>query len=112
MPLPVIEIKPHEGFYNYENKYTHGATEYIAPAELDIKTTFQAQMMAVKAHKNLGCSSYSRTDLRLSDDGKLYALEINTAPGMTETSLVPKAAAAVGISMPELVKMILETAHV
>ena len=111
MPLPVIEIKPHEGFYDYQNKYTHGATEYITPAELDADIYFQAQYAAVKAHCKLGCLSYSRSDFRLTPDGKLFILETNTAPGMTDTSLVPKAAQAVGISMPELTRRILETAH-
>ena len=111
MALPVIEIKPHEGFYDYQNKYTHGATEYITPAELDPKTYFEVQYAAVKAHYKLGCFSYSRSDFRLTPDGKIYILETNTAPGMTDTSLVPKAAAAVGISMPDLVKRILMTAH-
>ena len=107
--LPLIEIVPHEGFYDYKNKYTKGATEYIVPAKIDEKNAKIISDMAVKAHKVLGCSGYSRADFRLSKDGA-YILEVNTAPGMTATSLVPKAAAAVGVSMPEFVKIILQMA--
>ena len=107
--LPLIEIVPHQGFYDYKNKYTKGATEYIVPAKIDEKNAKIISDMAVKAHKVLGCSGYSRADFRLSKDGA-YILEVNTAPGMTATSLVPKAAAAVGVSMPEFVKIILQMA--
>jgi len=107
--LPLIEIVPHQGFYDYKNKYTKGATEYIVPAKIDEKDAKIISDMAVKAHEVLGCSGYSRSDFRLSKDGA-YILEVNTAPGMTATSLVPKAAAAVGVSMPEFVKMILQMA--
>ena len=113
--LPLIEIVPHEGFYDYKNKYTKGATEYIVPAKIDTESAKIISEMAVKAHEVLGCSGYSRADFRLSKDGGspadgAYILEVNTAPGMTATSLVPKAAAAIGISMPEFVKIILELA--
>ena len=104
--LPLIEIVPHQGFYDYKNKYTKGATEYIVPAKIDDKDAKIISDMAVKAHEVLGCSGYSRSDFRLSKDGA-YILEVNTAPGMTATSLVPKAAAAVGVSMPEFVKIIM-----
>ena len=107
--LPLIEIVPHEGFYDYKNKYTKGATEYIVPAKIDSENSKIISDMAVKAHEVLGCSGYSRADFRLSDNGA-YILEVNTAPGMTATSLVPKAAAAVGVSMPEFVKIILQMA--
>ncbi|MBR2208606.1 MAG: D-alanine--D-alanine ligase [Synergistaceae bacterium] len=107
--LPLIEIVPHQGFYDYKNKYTKGATEYIVPAKIDEKNAKIISDMAVKAHEVLGCSGYSRADFRLSKDGA-YILEVNTAPGMTATSLVPKAAAAVGVSMPEFVKIILQMA--
>ena len=109
--LPIIEIKPHEGFYDYANKYTAGATEYIVPAKLTDEEISQVSEMAVKAHKVLGCSGYSRSDFRLSNDGKAYILEVNTAPGMTATSLVPKAAKAKGISMSEFVKAVMKMAH-
>ena len=108
--LPVVEIAPHTGFYDYKNKYTSGATEYIVPAKLDPEVFAQVQAMAVKAHDSLGCSGYSRADFRLSPDGIAYILEVNTAPGMTATSLVPKAAKAVGVSMSEFVSAIMNMA--
>ncbi len=108
--LPVVEIAPHKGFYDYSNKYTSGATEYIVPAKLAPAIFAQVQAMAVKAHDSLGCSGYSRADFRLSPDGKAYILEVNTAPGMTATSLVPKAANAIGVSMSEFVSAIMNMA--
>ena len=108
--LPVIEIVPHTGFYDYSNKYTSGATEYLVPAPLSREEAELVQGLAVKAHSVLGCSGYSRTDFRLSPDGKAYILEVNTAPGMTATSLVPKAARAIGVSMSDFVKAIMNMA--
>ena len=108
--LPVVEIAPHTGFYDYANKYTSGATEYIVPAKLPADTAARVQAMAVKAHEALGCSGYSREDFRLSPDGSVYILEANTAPGMTATSLVPKAARAAGVSMSEFVSEIMRMA--
>ncbi|MBQ7221614.1 MAG: D-alanine--D-alanine ligase [Synergistaceae bacterium] len=109
--LPVIEIAPHTGFYDYANKYTSGATDYIVPAKSLTPEEFaNVQAMAVKAHEALGCSGYSRADFRLAPDGKAYILEVNTAPGMTGTSLVPKAAKAIGVSMSEFVSEIMSSA--
>ena len=110
--LPVIEIKPHEGYYDYANKYTKGATEYICPAEIDDETAKRIGDYAVKAHESLGCRAYSRSDFRLTPEGEAYILEVNTAPGMTATSLVPKAAKAKGISMADFVKAIMNMAKV
>lgn len=110
--LPVIEIKPHEGYYDYANKYTKGATEYICPAEIDDETAKRIGDYAVKAHESLGCRAYSRSDFRLTPEGEAYILEVNTAPGMTATSLVPKAAKAKGISMAEFVKAIMNMAKI
>ena len=109
--LPVIEIIPHHGFYDYTNKYTKGATEYIVPAEIDDDIRAKVSEYSVKAHEALGCRAYSRADFRLKPDGSVYILEVNTAPGMTATSLVPKAAAAIGVSMSEFVKHIMMTAR-
>lgn len=109
--LPVIEIKPRAGFYDYRNKYTAGAVDYIIPAEIDDELTSRISKIAVKAHETLGCRSYSRSDFRLDESGNVYILEVNTAPGMTATSLVPKAANAAGISMPELVRMIINSSY-
>ena len=110
--LPVIEIRPHEGYYDYTNKYTKGATEYIVPAEIPDDIAAMIGGYAVKAHEALGCSAYSRADFRLTPDGRAYILEENTAPGMTATSLVPKAARAAGVSMSDFVKAIMNMAKV
>jgi len=108
--LPVIEIRPRKGFYDYESKYTKGMTEYLVPAPIDEDTAKQAQEWALIAHRALYQRGVSRTDFRLDGKGNLYVLEINSIPGMTETSLLPKAAAAAGISFEELVVEILKSA--
>ncbi len=96
--LPVVEIRPKIGVYDYDSKYTPGATEYLVPAPLDETATRLVQEASVAAHDSLGCTVYSRVDLRMDSDGLPLVLEVNTAPGMTATSLVPKAAAAAGMS--------------
>jgi D-alanine-D-alanine ligase len=105
--LPIIEIRPLEGFYDYTNKYTKGKTEYFCPAELPEKITAQIQNYALAAHRAVGNTVYSRIDFLLEGDIP-YCLEINTIPGMTATSLLPKAAAAVGIAFPQLCRRIVE----
>lgn len=100
--LAIVEIKPHEGFYDYEHKYTKGASEYSCPAPLDQKTTQMVQDTALRAHRALGLEVYSRVDILLRADGSPFVLEANTIPGMTETSLLPKAAAAGGTGFLEL----------
>ncbi len=100
--LPVIQIVPRRGFYTYEAKYTAGMTEYLCPAPLSPEENAAVCEASVAAHRSLGCSVYSRVDLRLADEGTPFVLEVNTAPGMTATSLVPKSAAANGWSFPEL----------
>ena len=94
--LPVVEIRPHEGFYDYTNKYTKGATEYLVPAPLSEIQTEAVQAVALAAKRALGLKVYSRVDVLLGLEGPTV-LEINTIPGMTETSLLPKAAAASGL---------------
>ncbi|MGM0369226.1 MAG: D-alanine--D-alanine ligase [Bacillota bacterium] len=106
--LPVIEIKPKDGVYDFDAKYTKGATEFVIPAELEETTYDQAQSLALQAHKALNCSGVSRVDLRVAPSGEAYVLEVNTIPGMTETSLLPQAAAEFGIDFPELVEQILK----
>ena len=96
--LAVVEIRPHEGFYDYAHKYTKGASEYFCPAPLDEATTRCVQATALAAHRALGLEVYSRVDILLRADGTPFVLEANTIPGMTETSLLPKAAAAAGLS--------------
>ncbi|MDO5380716.1 MAG: D-alanine--D-alanine ligase [Acidaminococcaceae bacterium] len=108
--LPVINIVPHSGVYDFHSKYTKGATEYLVPAPLDEATTRYVQELAVATYKVLGCSGVARVDVMLDEAGKGYVLEANTVPGMTATSLVPKAAAAVGIAFPELCEKILLSA--
>ena len=105
--LPIIEIKPLDGFYDYTNKYTKGKTEYFCPADLPEKITKQIQTHALTAHLALGGTVYSRIDFLLEGDAA-YCLEVNTIPGMTATSLLPKAAAAVGIDFPQLCRKIIE----
>lgn len=109
-PLPVIEIAPKEGFYDYEAKYTPGKTEYRCPAPISEEKQGEVQEISLKAYQVLGCHGCARVDLRLSAHGEIFIIEVNTVPGMTETSLVPKAAAQKGISFPHLVKAILEQA--
>lgn len=109
--LPVIEIRAKKGFYDYEAKYTVGMTDYICPAEISAKLTCHTQQIAIRAHQVLGCEDVSRVDLMLGEDGKCHVLEVNTIPGMTETSLVPKAAAQAGIGFEQVVQTILEGAR-
>lgn len=104
--MPSIEIRPHSGFYDYSSKYTKGMTEYLCPAPLKDEMAAKLAKYACAAHMSLGCRTYSRVDFRATEDGKIFALELNTAPGMTETSLVPKAAAVYGLSFPQLLTRI------
>jgi len=108
--LPVIEIVPQSGFYDYESKYQSGKTEYIVPADIPQEVSRKVQSLALKAFRILGCEDYARVDFRLRDDGKLFFLEVNTLPGMTPTSLVPKAAKAVGMDFPTLIGKIVDMA--
>ena len=105
--LPIIEIVPQSGRYDYTSKYTKGATEYIVPARLEATVAEHIQHIALEAYKLLGCRGIGRVDVMLSDDNQPYVLEINTIPGMTATSLVPKAAAAIGISFADLCEQML-----
>jgi D-alanine-D-alanine ligase len=108
--LPIVEIAPKGGFYDYHHKYTKGMTEYFAPAELPAELTKKIQASALTVYNCCDASGYARIDYRLKPDGSFYCLEINTLPGMTETSLVPKAAKAAGMSFEELCKKILDAA--
>ena len=106
--FPIVEIVPREGFYDYEHKYTKGASEYFCPAQIDEVTTKRIQDAALAAHRALGLETYSRVDVMLAPDGTINVLEANTIPGMTETSLLPKAASALGMSFTELCDRIAE----
>jgi D-alanine-D-alanine ligase len=106
--LPVVEIKPKDGFYDYEHKYTRGMTEYFCPADLPEKLALELREKSLMAHNALGCRAYSRVDFRLNPNGEYFCLEVNTLPGMTELSLVPKAAGGIGMSFPALLNKIIE----
>lgn len=104
--MPIVEICPKSGFYDYGSKYTSGASEYLCPAPFDPEIAKRIETYALTAYRLLGCATYARIDFRVTESGEIYALEANTAPGMTATSLVPKAAAAYGWSFPELLRRI------
>ena len=106
--LPVIEIKPISGMYDYASKYTAGKTEYITPADLPLDVTEEVQALALLAHDALACGSYIRVDFRLDSENNLFCLEVNTLPGMTSTSLVPKSASVIGLSFAQLCEKIIE----
>ena len=108
--LPSIEIIPKQGFYDYKNKYQAGAAVEICPAPVDTDTERMLGATALKAHKLLELSTYSRTDFILTEAGEIYFLEINTLPGMTPTSLVPQEAAAAGIDYNTLCQIIVDDA--
>jgi D-alanine-D-alanine ligase len=110
--LPVIRIETPREFYDYEAKYLRDDTKYHIPSGLAAKKEKEIQALALKAFKSLGCRGWGRVDLMLDKRGRPYLLEINTSPGMTDHSLVPMAARAVGISYEDLCLKILESAHV
>jgi len=101
-PLPIVEVRPKSGSYDYTNKYTAGRTEYFCPADFDPRVTCAIQEAAMSAFEAIGGRDYARVDVMVRPDGSPVVLEVNTLPGMTETSLLPKAAAAAGIGFPEL----------
>ncbi len=106
--LPIVEIAPKSGFYDYKNKYQAGSTIETCPAEISGGKTAKIQAEAVKAYNALGIKTYARMDFIMNDKGDVYCLEANTLPGMTPTSLIPQEAAAMGISYGELCEWIVE----
>jgi D-alanine-D-alanine ligase len=110
--LGVIEIEPTTRFYDYEAKYTPGGSRHILPARISPNIYQRARNLALTAHRALGCRGVSRADFRFDSrpDGDLVCLEVNTQPGMTETSLVPELAAHAGISFDELVRWMVDDA--
>lgn len=106
-----IEIRPKTAFYDYDAKYRRDDTEYIVPAPLPPAVLARAEAAALAAHRSLGCSGYSRVDLRITPEGEPFLLEVNTLPGMTSHSLIPKIAAHRGISYADLCEQILALAH-
>ncbi len=109
-PLPLVEVRPKSGAYDYQNKYTAGATEYFCPADFDAATTQRIQAAALGAFQAIGGRDYSRVDVMVRPNGEPVVLEVNTLPGMTETSLLPKAAAAAGLGFAELCQRMVELA--
>jgi len=107
-PLPVVEVRPKTGSYDYRNKYTAGCTEYCCPADFDAATTKRIQDAALGAFQAVGGRDYARVDVMVRGDGQPVVLEVNTQPGMTETSLLPKAAAAAGIGYEELCQRMID----
>lgn len=108
--LPAVEIVAPEGFYDFAAKYQKGKTQYLCPAPLPIKVLQKIEAFASRSYKVLGCEGAARVDFRITPRGQPYVLEINTVPGMTATSLLPMAAAQVGIGYDDLVERILQSA--
>jgi len=108
--LPVVEIIPEKGWYDYTAKYEADTTRYVVPAELTPEKTAEMQACALKTFEALGARGFGRVDFRMTPVGELYVLELNTIPGFTSHSLLPKAAAAAGIEFPALCSRIIQTA--
>jgi D-alanine-D-alanine ligase len=106
--MPVIEIIPKTGFYDYKNKYQAGLTEELCPAPLDADTTRQIQQLAVQVHDALMIEAYSRADFIMDESGTIYCIEANTLPGMTPTSLVPRMALEMGMDFGMLCERIIQ----
>jgi D-alanine-D-alanine ligase len=109
-PLPIVEVRPKIGSYDYKNKYTAGRTEYFCPADFDSATTKRIQAAAFGAFQAIGGRDYARVDVMVRDGGEPVVLEVNTLPGMTETSLLPKAAAAAGLNYAQLCQRMIDLA--
>ena len=106
--LPVIEIIPKTGFFDYANKYQAGATDEICPAQIPDEIAEKMQRATELAFKSLKLDIYSRADFLLDESGNIYCLEVNTLPGMTATSLLPQEAKAAGIEYGDLCELIIE----
>lgn len=108
--LGSVEVRPATKFYDYEAKYKRTDTKYLIPPELPPAITSHAQDVALAAYRALGCTGHARPDLRIATSGEVFVLEVNTLPGMTKTSLLPKIARSIGMDYPTLCEHILETA--
>jgi D-alanine-D-alanine ligase len=102
--MGIVEIVPRKGVYDYQSKYTKGSSDYIYPAAVPGELTARIQAAAEALFRACGCRDFARADLFLEPDGQFYFLEINTMPGMTETSLMPKSASCAGLDFPALVQ--------
>jgi D-alanine-D-alanine ligase len=109
-PLPIVEVRPKSGGYDYHNKYTAGNTDYFCPADFDEKVRADIQAAALGAFTAIGGRDYARVDVMVRANGEPVVLEVNTLPGMTPTSLLPKAAAAVGMSYEQLCQRMVDLA--
>ena len=109
-PLPVIEIVTKANIYDYKAKYSDPETQYLVPAPIDEKTSGRVQELGRRAHAALGCRCFSRVDMMMSGSGDIFVLEANTIPGMTERSLLPKAAGATGLGFGQLCIRLIEDA--
>jgi D-alanine-D-alanine ligase len=109
--LPVVEIRPKGSFFDFTAKYSQGMSDYIVPAQIPAEAALSLQKEALRAHHVLGCEDFSRVDFILGRDGAHYALEVNTIPGFTSTSLLPKAAQAAGIGFEQLCVRIIQLAY-
>lgn len=109
--LPPVEIRPTSGVYDYEARYTAGATRFVTPAELPAEALVAAQRLAVAAHEALGLLHLSRSDMVVTPDGTPVFLEVNVAPGMTETSLAPLAFEAADMDLGEVFASLVDLAH-
>ncbi len=110
-PLPIIELRPKRRFFDFFAKYNKGITEYIIPAKIESNLYKDIQDTAVRAYELLGCDDFARVDFMLDRHNRYYILEVNTIPGFTETSLLPKAAAEIGINFKQLCLKLVELAY-
>jgi D-alanine-D-alanine ligase len=108
--LPVVSIEPDGGVYDYTARYTAGSTEFSVPAKLDDALAEECARVAVRAHESLGLRDLSRSDLIVDPDGTVWFLEVNVAPGLTETSTVPLSVTAAGLDLGELVADLVHSA--
>ena len=110
-PLPAIEIRPKSKFFDFEAKYQAGMTEYIVPAQLSRDVGAKVQAMGLQAHRALGCRNFSRVDIMLDKQNNPFVLEVNTIPGFTATSLLPKAAKVAGLDFTQLCLKLINLAY-
>lgn len=110
--LPAVEVIPRSGFFDFDARYTPGMTDYFVPARLSPEVAAEVERLALDTHRLLHCKELSRVDMIIGEDDTPYVLELNTSPGMTETSLLPIAAEAAGISFPDLVERLVSLALV